>query len=253
MGNIFDCGRIDEKILQKLDDLNSEIQIVKSKLSKFEWDKNYHEINPWFEMSITDRSRVRNLRSKLFNVLNLSDNTACCWVTGKIGDVKVAHIIPDSARKIVLNRLGLTSDFKNNLDTNHPLNLMLLDSSIEEAFDNLQLSFVPRDILNPCLFLLKIWDDSLRNNPEISKYENHPLKVPDGVVLSRRALSFQTFIAYINSKRQNPSNACIDEPADFASEYDGKDEYRKYLASLLHTSIREEMHIMDNDRESTKS
>jgi hypothetical protein len=280
MGNIFDCRSSDGQILQKLDELaelnnklaaqnfelnnklaaqNSELNkkfaAMENKiennnkiLSKMLFDKNYHDINPWLEMSTTDRSRVTNLRRKLFNALAVSDLTAACWLTGITGKVKVAHIIPNSSRAGVLSRLGLSSEFKNSLDLSRPLNLMVLNSAVEEAFDKLQLSFVPQDILNPNSFFLKIWDDSIRNSWIGNDFDNKPLKVPAGVMLSRRALSFQAYMAYLHNRLQNPSpDMPMDRPEDFSSEYEGKDSFRQYLITLLKTSVREEMDLAVDD------
>jgi hypothetical protein len=117
------------------------------------------------------------LRTNFFNILGLTDSTATCWLTGEVGYVQVAHIIPDSARKLVLDRLGLETNFKNSLDLSQPLNLMILRSDDEEAFDRLELTFVAKDLLHTSTFILKIWDESVRADP-FGRYEGSVLNVP---------------------------------------------------------------------------
>lgn len=248
MGNIFGCNQTnDERILQSLQGMSTVVQEIKdevvylrSTVAKLEWESCYSKVNPWLDMSNTARTRVKKLREKLFGKLGLTNDTAQCWLTGEVGSVKVAHIIPDSADTYVLNRLGLRQDFKNNLDSDQRLNFMILDSSLEEAFDKLELSFIIKDRLHTSSFILKIWDDAVRNGP-LGRYEGCGLNVPVGVSLSRRALSYQALMAYIHNKLKYPDHTPMDEPVDFSSEYEGRDEYRKYLVSLLRSSIREEV------------
>ena len=66
------------------------------------------------------------------------------------------------------------------------------------------------------------------------------LNVPEGIELCRRALSYQALMAYLTLKYQNKAALDLQEPADFSSEYDGNDETRRKLASILNTAVVEE-------------
>jgi hypothetical protein len=58
-------------------------------------------------------------------------------------------------------------------------------------------------------------------------------------------------MAYIHNKKQFPYGTQMDEPVDFLSEYNGRDNFRKYLASMLQSSIREEILAEDSEQESS--
>ena len=235
-----EIGKKTAEIGKKTAEIKEEMQYLRTSVAKLEWENCYCKVNPWLDMSNTTRTRVKNLRDKFFDSLQLTNETAQCWLTGNIGSVKLAHIIPDSASNFVLHKLGLRQDFIDNLDFIRPLNFMILDSDVEEAFDRLEISFIMRDRLHTNEFILKIWNDTVRSGP-LGQYEGFVLKVPVQVSLSKRALAYQAFMAYIHNKRKYPDDTPMDEPVDFSSEYEGRDEYRKYLVSMLRSSIREEL------------
>ena len=99
-------------------EIKDEVVYLRSAIAKLEWENCYSKVNPWLDMSNTARTRVNYLRQMLFSKLQLTNDTAQCWLTGVVGTVKVAHIIPNFADTYVLNKFGLRQDFKNNQDLN---------------------------------------------------------------------------------------------------------------------------------------
>jgi hypothetical protein len=247
-------------ITKEVAGLKKSSEETKNIVNKIEWRFNFADLNPWLDMAATQRSRTYRLREKLFKKLNINDETAACWLTGFVANVKVAHILPDSCKDSILRSLKLPTTFKNDPDAN-PSNFLILDSAVEDAFDQLQISFIPTDITSPNNLTLCIWDPDCRSTPlfgkapgstevhlaTIGEFEGFPLNVPSGVGASRRALSYQALNAYIYHKTRYANRLDIDEPADFSSEYEGKDEVRKKLAAVLRTSIREEVEAAEND------
>jgi hypothetical protein len=241
-------------------DLSANLSTVSKDVGQLKWNTNYQQWNCWQDMADTDRTLLSHLRSKIFSELNLSEATVTCWLTGKHTKVKVSHILPDSCKSHIMQKLRLPNDFKNNIEI-EPWNFLILDSNIESAFDSLQISFIPQNIMEPTVFHLRIWDDNVRSisvgvgdtNDEardiarygkvldtIGDYDGFPLAPL--VDPCRRALSYQALMAYLHKKYSESSTQVIEEeePADFSSEYEGKDETRKFLASMLNTGIREE-------------
>lgn len=191
-------------------------------------------------MSETDRSKVKNLRGKVSGRLRELGCLLECMVT-KCRDenrLKVAHILPDSTTKGIMNDLNLPFDFKNDTEATK-WNFMVLRDDIEEAFDSLKISFMPNNLLEPEDFSLNIMDRSSLT-PDIIVLEGSKLNVPNGIALSRRALSYQAYMAYIQAKYRD-SDAQLAIPLDFSSEYDGKDQVRDRLARLVISSIHNEM------------
>jgi hypothetical protein len=189
--------------------------------SKIESMRNYQmfeEMNPWLAMTETDRSRVRNLRDAVFKELGIDNTTASCWLTGtlhKTKALKMAHIFPDSTKRKVYESLKLDKEFRNNVQAPR-WNFMILREDIEEAFDSLRVSFVPRDVCHVNNFVLKVWDPT-DVGEVIRNLDGHPLHVPSEKYLCRRALSYQTLCAYVTAKRRNP-NLEIQEPDDLSSD-----------------------------------
>jgi len=228
---------------------------------------NFAEWCPWLDMAETERSHIKNLRSALFSQLQIIDGNEYCWLTGKHrtnpsqSHVKVAHIIPDSTKNSIFEKLRLPPSFKNEIKSTSA-NFLLLDESIEYAFDHLAISFVPVNILNPHTLTLKIWDSSYETNPVcvgnsaeqaedmnkftkiravIKDYEGAELKFPTGYLPSLRALSYQALCAYIYNKTKKTLRLEANEPADFSTEFEGKDETRKELARILNRQTIEEI------------
>jgi hypothetical protein len=231
---------MDMKVLQIL-------KKMEKKVDRIDWVTRFTEFCPWLEMAETDRSRTNDLRKKIFIKLGIDPANATCWVSGMRVPVKVAHILPDSSKKNVMTRLGLESSFRNDVNA-VPCNFMVLCYSLEGAFDAMQISFSPPDLLHPETLTLKIWDDACRNNPvendgtcvvprSIGDYDGAALNIPTGWVVSKRALSYHTLCCYIYQRYKG--NMSEHEPADFSSQLgEGRDKIRKQLAELFKTSIR---------------
>jgi len=228
------------------------------KVDRIDWHVRFKEMCPWLEMAETDRSRSRNLRGEIFKRLNVSDSTVVCWLTGVHCAVKVAHIIPDSTKNSVLKMLGLPPEFRN--DTNDPRNFMILGTLIEEAFDAMQISFYPIDLLRPTQLYLKIWDEDVRDKQVGLPTDPDPtartrtfgelesagamLSVPappEGWAVSLRALSYHNLCCYIYQTYKG-NKSLGDMPADFTSQSGhDKDEVRKKLVGLFRSALRMEM------------
>lgn len=219
---------------------------IKSEVNKIVWINRFKDFCPWLDMAETDRSRTANLRKRVFDKLGITDTTATCWVTGKHVTVKNAHILPDSTKNIIMQRLQLKPCFRNDVDA-VPSNFMILEVSLEEAFDSMKISFSPVDMLHTDQLMLKIWDPDCRDNPlgsggTIGSYEGCQLNIPDSWKVSRRALSYHTLCCYTYHKYKGNLSIDESEPADFSSQTAGRDEVRRELAELFRSSIRE-----DND------
>jgi len=142
-----------------------------------------------------------------------------CMLTGEYGNndqVICAHIIPCATTNLILASLQLSL-----ADTNNPRNVLFLSKGVEKAFDKLQISFIPVDILNPSSFKMKIWDDACRILP-IWEGSTRLISDFDGSVLNmmghnpfRRCLSYQAYQAYINQPKS--ADWPLDPPAYFGT------------------------------------
>jgi hypothetical protein len=98
---------------------------------------------------------------------------------------------------------------------------LFLSKGVEKAFDKLQISFIPVDILNPSSFKMKIWDDACRTLP-IWEGSTHLIMNFEGSILNlmghkpfRRCLSYQAYQAYINHPKL--LGLPLDPPAYFGT------------------------------------
>ncbi len=242
------------------------------KIDRIDWDRSFRKMCPWFEFAETDRSRAKNLRQKIFNKLGVNNSTVTCWLTGLNCAVKVAHILPDSTNNDVLKRLELDAVFKN--DTVNPRNFLILAEAIEEAFDSMQISFCPKDVLNPTKLYLKIWNNNIRDLP-IGGDNDPPnirsitfgdleasgamLTIPVDWNVSLRALSYHNLCCYIYQKSMGNESLDPDMPADFSSQGTAeKDKVRLALVNMLKTAkifdLEAEEEVLDyNDFDESKS
>jgi hypothetical protein len=240
-------GRVRE-VNGRVREVNGRVREMNRRIQKIEENETFLKFNPWIDMERTDRTRIQDLRGKCKKRIGSQDWK--CMLTGCTveSDLKLAHILPDSCKKLILQRLGLDYRFRNDYLAT-PWNFMVLRKDIEEAFDALKISFIVKDVLKPREFSLKIWDSSDLSE-DIKQMEGTLLSVPSNISLSRRALSYQALMAYLSQKHQE-KGFDQDEPADFSSEFEGKDELRKELASIYQTAIREERdeHNFDSDED----
>lgn len=236
------------KIVKLLSSFNEDVRIVRSKTDKIEWMLTFESFTPWLVMVETDQSFKSDLRERVFKKLGVSKETVSCWVTGLQGVVKVAHILPDSCSNKVLDLLKISVESKNDIDAPRK-NILVLDPAIEYAFDHLSLSFIPINPLKPSELFVRIWDDSIRTIPlsvtgrslTIGDFEGARLNIPPDWDIFKRALSYHALCAYIYHKTKDTCTLDETEPADFTSEFEGKDEARKALACLLQSNIKAEL------------
>ena len=157
-------------------------------------------LNVYDAMSVTSAGRVTGLKNSFCQ--EHSYNPGTCMLTGQQGTVTLAHILPFSSQKnlTVLQLLELNAE-----ELNSSRNLLLLTDNIEFYFDRLQLSFIPKigeGLIKQ--FVLKIWDDSIRQQPIfrdsptgplIQEYEGVPLTFNVGHTPYSRCLAYQAMWA----------------------------------------------------------
>jgi hypothetical protein len=226
-------------------EIKHELKVISKRTRKIEYRLTYEDLNPWLDMATSRGSHVDDLRRKI----EAKSNGLKCWLSDCDRSTKVAHILPDSCSHRILDKLKLPHPFKNDVNAN-PWNFMVLDTVLESAFDRLMISFTPKDIFHPTVFVLKIWDRScvetlLGSGCKIGDYEGKELNIPENVIVSRRALSYQALMAYLHTKQRNHEE--IDVPVDFSSEFSDKNAFRNELTSVLATSIREESTDEEDD------
>lgn len=188
-------------------------------------------------------------------------------MTNKHVSVKNVQIIPDTTKNKIMKRLQLDPDFRTDADA-VPSNFMLLDPFLADAFDCLNISFSPVDMLHTEVFVLKIWDPSCRDDhievgitadmqsdiilhgkvlTTIGDYEGFPLNIPFSWKVSRTVLSYHHLCCYMYHKYKDNMSIDDSEPADFTSLEKGQDPVRRQLAEMFHSSIREDHHTRDED------
>lgn len=237
--------------VQMLKDSSKTMQSIKRDVQVLKDSSIIRDMNPWLEMSQTDRSRTNNLRSVVFKKLGINDQTASCWLSGH-KPVKVAHILPCSTKEVVWRKLGLTREFRNDTDASR-WNFMVLRNDIESAFDSLKVSFVPVDAIHQESFKLRIWDRA-SVDAAILPLDGQQLQIPTGVSLSRRALSYQAICAYVEYKKRADAGELTgnldDAPTDFSSDdgINGTNVYNEML-DVLRRSIREENQEEEEEEE----
>ena len=126
----------------------------------------YRESNAYDRMSETAASDAKDARTNFMRQFDMREDNVKCALTGLRGKTKLAHILPRKANKHICGRLGMS-----NTDLNNNRNLIFLCYNIEAAFDAMRISFVPQDVLHDTL-IMKIWDESVRNEPIFSGSES---------------------------------------------------------------------------------
>lgn len=226
----------------------------------------------WYNMiknSLTKSNYVEFLQR-----LEINESNVRCFVTKKCGmqnhDINLAHMLPNSCPDRIFRKLGLLPSFKNDISgvavnssgSSRYYNFMLLDKSIERAFDMLKISFVPQDILHQNVFYLKIWDPNCANLPvsigdaadqrndimkfgkvrsTIGDYEGVVVTFPPNFLVPRRILNYHSLCCYLYKKyitKNLPME--VQEPMDFTSEFEGPDLERRHFASLFQNSMNAE-------------
>jgi hypothetical protein len=163
-----------------------------------------------------------------------------CMVSGELGthlQVIAAHIHPHSSPIGTLNHAGLTR-----AEVESVRNGLLLAVGIEDAFDRLDVSFLPLSPLTPDRFVLKIWTPlglaasgaagkkgyhlgdarllslwTCKQPRTIGSYEGRELLYGASSPL-RRALSYQAWLAYDRARLQGwIPDAAEEPPPDFGT------------------------------------
>jgi hypothetical protein len=140
-----------------------------------------------------------------------------CMISGKLGgsgQIIAAHIMPHSVKATSLLHFGITR-----FEVDSVRNCLMLSTAIEKAFDRLDVSFVPKDVLHPDTLVLKIWTPlglpqgsvnkhfgDAQTIPlwdgsafQIGMFEGHELFCGSNLVL-KSALSNQAWYAFLRSK-----------------------------------------------------
>jgi hypothetical protein len=129
-----------------------------------------------------------------------------------------------------------------------------LAKNIEVAFDKLQLSFIPQDVLHPNSLKMVVWDQDVLNTPI---WSGHPDVIEQyvgctlllGVHLPyRRALSFQAYLAHASSSQFADDNS---RPQEFGTPgstfYISRQVSRQEVETNLENAYREEIAADDED------
>jgi hypothetical protein len=186
--------RFDDKIDSLRNDVNQSLALSGMVLSS---------MNVYDTMSQTTADRVTKLKEKFCDFFGYHPGQ--CMITGIRGLVTLAHILPCSTLKHsnTLMLLGLEAK-----DLNDFRNLLLLSENIEFCFDRLKLSFIPvigEGLLD--VFEMKIWDDSIRdqplyrssmvdlNAPRIGQFEGRRLVLNPAHKPFKRCLAYQSLWA----------------------------------------------------------
>ena len=175
-----------------------------------------------------------------------------CMISGQLGNqnqVITAHITPHSAKAMTLAHIGISRQ-----EVDSARNCLLLSKAIEKAFDRMDVSFVPKDMLHPNTFVLKIWtplglppgvERNQRGDArtislwdgskfKIGEFEGHELFCGSNSVLTS-ALSHQAFHAFIRSKTQGWVDAGDSPPDHFGTpERDSSEFLRSRHDYILH-------------------
>jgi hypothetical protein len=155
--------------------------------------------------------------------------------------VVMAHIVPKRSKLRLLYNIGMKESGIRDVR-----NCLLLVKGIEEGFDQLRLSFIKLNPLKDRLYL-KIWDPTIRNVPiyhgatrTIGSYEGKRLMLgedsrdPYKHQPFRRALSYQTYMAYLTYKHMSTGYV---EPEEFGSDHET--EYCKQRELLKRAVIKD--------------
>jgi hypothetical protein len=205
--------------------------------------------NPWRRSQLSG-SRGEHFRNDLKRSLGYhkDEHNIACMLTDRVGNgsqVCAAHILPCSSKKQISDQLGLTLT-----DLNSTRNGLFLAKNIEVAFDELKLSFVPKDILHPLSLKMIIWDQTAADIPiwhdhtdTIGQYEGCTLQLGDHLPY-RRALSYQAYMAHTASSLSGDSST---RPAEFGTPESSFFKEREKLESNLANAFREEIDINDEE------
>jgi hypothetical protein len=213
-------------------------------------------------MSNTSRSVKENVRQIFLKHCGITNNKPTCMYSGFTNEqVRAAHILPKSSKAPLLRNLHID-------DINATRNLLWLAPGIEEAFDAMQLSFIP------CLtkgmvqkYKLKIWDDNCKSN---LIFKNEATKIGDidlenqymdftikngnkksatQHVFYRRCLAYQAICCHQFYEREVPLNS--DDIGDFSSlSEDEIERLNKFLFADSQMIIQKE--IMEEEEEEEK-
>mmetsp|Transcript_2594 Transcript_2594/g.4009 ORF Transcript_2594/g.4009 Transcript_2594/m.4009 type:complete len:357 (+) Transcript_2594:2-1072(+) len=179
-----------------------------------------------------DRQELQDdLRRRLYERHGIQyqyrQNQISCFLTGRRGICKIAHLLPVSASETSINRVLNLSNDQNGIWSLR--NVLYLSYNVEMAFDRKRLSFIEHPTRMDT-FILKIWDDSVRKeliwsgaemetvegDQYIGFYEGRSLNLTlaNGVQWApfKRCLAYQLYICAA-------SRMLADEmPSDFSSE-----------------------------------
>jgi len=199
-------------------------------------------------------SRDNDFRANLKLCCGFQSSYIPCMLTTRVGNsnqVCVAHILPCRTKKRIAEQLNLSLE-----NLNDTRNGLFLAKNIEVAFDKLQLSFIPQDILHPNSLKMVMWDQDVSSTPiweahadVIGQYEGCTLQL-GGHSPYRRALSYQAYIAHASSK------LCLDDnsrPQEFgipgSTFYYSRQISQEEVEANLKNAYREEVTLMIDDED----
>jgi hypothetical protein len=242
---------------EKLNEISRQVVSVKERV-EYVTEDFYTNLNPWEVMSNTTDGTANDVRGKFIRNYSLRSPLKCMLSGLFIPDnqIKLAHILPRSTKAKVYRKLGMRKD-----DINGIRNLLLLSKNVEEAFDSMRISFVPR--VNEALcreYVMHVWDDSVCEeaihdgaSTNIGDY----LKVPLTLRMNetqihepfRRCLSYHAFMCFWKWSKEGKTG--LTEPFDFDNSVyetnaENKVERAKYFEQFIRDR-REEASDSDSD------
>ena len=194
-----DLQRSLDVVVNVLPDLNNVILRMNNPytLSKLSSDRRHPDFRQNLIRAVYGRSQMRSDKIE-------------CMLSGEQGnglEVVAAHIVPASTSSQILEGIPMTKD-----EVLSVRNGLFLSKEVEVAFDNLQISFIPKDVLHPETLVMVIWKDEVRSTPlwkqyacngmessvctlQIGQFAGHALKLK-GHDPIRRGLAYQAGMAY---------------------------------------------------------
>ena len=164
----------------------------------------------------------QNLSQAVYGRYKTSSDKIECMLSGEKGnglEVVAAHIVPASTSSQILEGIPMTK-----AEVLSVRNGLFLSKEVEVAFDNLQISFIPEDILHPETLVMVIWKDEVRSTPLWKKYASN------GMESSQCTLQIGQYVDYaLKLKGYNPIRRGLAYQAGLAYNLLTEEEREKFL------------------------
>jgi hypothetical protein len=247
-----------KKIEKKLNESNQKIEVSMRATAALAL-RNFNAYRSMTQTSAgINKVKQEELRKRFYFHCQYSDKPAVengttqavCALSGRVGRLKLAHLVPASAPQDIRDVLKMPNNQSGIWSVR---NVLLLGYGIEDAFDHLRISFSAHP-LRSGVFYMKVWDEAVRaelifdeakvqvqeGDNTIGYYEGVELKLalPNGVQLVpfKRALSYQEFLCFAYSTL--PTREC---PNDFSSDIGDQRTQKRSDLLVLRNSLEKEI------------